>query len=147
MTDPSEPAEPDQPTGRVRITSPRRGARPYVRRTPREEIDLSTAVGDVYIRSLMRAQLRNALRTVVALLATVGVLPLAFVFIDGFAEARVAGFPVPWVVLGVGVYPVLLLFGWLYVRRAERTERTFARLVDPTEQRPDARPTTPQGDR
>ena len=123
--------EPSDAGPRVRITSPRTGARPHVRRTTREEIDQSTAVGEVYIRSLMRAQLRSALRTVLILMATVGALPAAFAFIDGFAEISVAGVPLPWLILGAGVYPCLLLLGWLYVRRAERTERAFARLVEP----------------
>jgi putative solute:sodium symporter small subunit len=116
---------------RVRITSPRTGARPHVRRTTREEIDQSTAVGEVYIRSLVRAQLRSALWIVLVLTATVGALPAAFAFVDGFAEIKVAGVPLPWLVLGVGVYPGLLLLGWVYVRRAERIERAFARLVQP----------------
>lgn len=135
MTEPSDPrpAEPLPSEHRVRITSPRTGARPHIRRTTREEIDQSTAVGEVYIRSLMRAQLRSALRTLLVLMLTVGALPAAFAFIDGFAEIRVGGVPLPWLVLGAGVYPWLLLLGWLYVRRAERTERAFARLVQPTE--------------
>jgi putative solute:sodium symporter small subunit len=128
MTGPSDPLPSEH---RVRITSPRTGARPHVRRTTREEIDQSTAVGEVYIRSLMRAQLRSALRILLVLMITVGALPAAFAFIDGFAEIRLAGVPLPWLILGVGVYPGLLLLGWIYVRRAERTERAFARLVEP----------------
>ena len=120
---------------RVRITSPRTGARPHVRRTTREEIEQSTSVGEVYIRSLMRAQLRLALRIVFVLMATVGALPAAFAFIDGFAEIRVGGVPLAWLILGAGVYPALVLLGWLYVRRAERAERAFARLVQPQEER------------
>lgn len=128
MTEPSDPPPFEQ---RVRITSPRTGARPHVQRTTREEIDQSTAVGEVYIRSLMRAQLRSALRIVLILMATVGVLPAAFAFVDGFAEVRVTGIPLPWLILGAGVYPGLFLLGWVYVRRAERTELAFARLVQP----------------
>ena len=116
---------------RVRITSPRTGARPHVRRTTREEIDQSTSVGEVYIRSLMRAQLRSALHTLLILMVTIGALPAAFAFLDGFAEIAVLGVPLPWLILGAGVYPVLVLLGWRYVRRAERTERAFARLVQP----------------
>jgi putative solute:sodium symporter small subunit len=127
----TEPSDPQPFEHRVRITSPRTGARPHVRRTTREEIDQSTAVGEVYIRSLMRAQLRSALRIVFILMATVGALPAAFAFLDGFAEIRVAGVPLPWLILGVGVYPALVLLGWIYVRRAERTEHAFARLVQP----------------
>ncbi len=127
----TEPSDPPPVEHRVRITSPRTGARPHVRRTAREEIDQSTAVGEVYIRSLMRAQLRSALGILLVLMATVGALPAAFAFIDGLAEFRVVGVPVAWLVLGVGVYPGLLLLGWLYVRRAERTERAFVRLIQP----------------
>lgn len=116
---------------RVRITSPRTGARPHIRRTAREEIDQSTAVGEVYIRSLMRAQLRTALGVLAALLATVAAIPVAFMLFDGLAEFRVAGIPLAWIVLGAGIYPVLVFLGWVYVRRAERTEKTFARLVEP----------------
>jgi len=133
MTEPSDPLPSEH---RVRITSPRTGARPHVRLTTREEIDQSTAVGEVYIRSLMRAQLRSALRTLLVLMATVGALPAAFAFVDGFAELRVGSIPLPWLILGAGVYPWLLLLGWLYVRRAERTERAFARLVQPNRAEP-----------
>jgi len=41
----------------------------------------------------------------------------------------VLGLPVPWLLLGVVVYPALLGLGWVYVRRAERNERDFAELV------------------
>jgi hypothetical protein len=132
MTEPSS----SQPLEhRVRITSPRTAARPHVRRTTREEIDQSTAVGEVYIRSLMRAQLRSALSTLLVLMVTVGALPAAFACVDGFAELRVMGIPLPWLILGTGVYPWLLVLGRLYVRRAERTEQAFARLVQPGDDR------------
>jgi putative solute:sodium symporter small subunit len=109
----------------------------------REEIDLSTGVGEVYIRSLMRAQLRTALLVLAVLVGTLGVLPVAFAFVDGLADLRLGGIPLPWLVLGVGAYPVLFALGWVYVRRAERAERAFARLVDPplnAESGPDPNP-------
>jgi hypothetical protein len=43
---------------------------------------------------------------------------------------RVAGVPLPWLLLGLVVYPLLVLLGWVYVRRAERNEQTFSDLVD-----------------
>lgn len=129
---PSEPGPTDPgPTGqRVRITSPHTGAQPHVRRTAREEIDLSTGVGEVYIRSLMRTQLRSALLILLVLIGTLGALPLAFAFVDGLDEIHLGGIPLPWIVLGVGAYPLLFALGWVYVRRAERAEQAFARLVD-----------------
>jgi len=43
---------------------------------------------------------------------------------------RVAGIPLPWLALGVAVYPVLVAGGWLYTRLAERNERDFLDVVD-----------------
>jgi hypothetical protein len=41
--------------------------------------------------------------------------------------------PLPWLLLGFVVYPVLVLLGWRYVRRAERNERNFADLLSEVE--------------
>ena len=41
--------------------------------------------------------------------------------------------PLAWLLLGVVVYPWLVLLGWAYVRRAERNERDFAELVSEAE--------------
>ena len=43
------------------------------------------------------------------------------------------GIPLPWLLLGVGVYPVLVLLGWRYIRSAERNERDFADLLSEVE--------------
>jgi sorbitol-specific phosphotransferase system component IIBC len=124
------------PPQRVRVTAPRHG-RPR-RSTVIAEIDAQTVVGDIYIRSLMRSQLRLALAVVALLLLTVGALPLVFHTWPGVAEHRLAGVPLVWVALGAGCYPLLLALAALYVRRAERNERAFAELVS---QEP------PEGDR
>jgi hypothetical protein len=42
----------------------------------------------------------------------------------------VLGLPLPWLVLGLAVYPVVVLVGCYYVWRVERTEREFADLVE-----------------
>ena len=39
------------------------------------------------------------------------------------------GMPLSWLVLGMLVYPLLVLLGWIYIRRAERNERDFAELL------------------
>jgi hypothetical protein len=36
----------------------------------------------------------------------------------------------PWLLLGVLVYPAMLGLGWFYVRQAERNEHDFTDLVD-----------------
>jgi hypothetical protein len=56
-------------------------------------------------------------------------VPLLFHLVPAVADVRVAGVPVPWLVLGALVYPLLIGLGLFYVRRAERHEREFADLV------------------
>ena len=89
----------------------------------------------MYIRSLVRTQLRSALAVVTLLAVGIGSLPLAFTLLPGLARTQVGPVPLPWIVLGVLVYPALLLVGWVYVRRAERAEADFAALVEAAEHR------------
>lgn len=125
----SEGSDPP-PTERVRITNPLTAASPHVRRSVAQEIDESTAVGEVYMRSLIRSQLRLALLVLFTLMLSVGIMPIVFILFDSVTTYRVAGIPLPWWILGLVVYPFLLVLGWLYVRQAERAERDFAELVE-----------------
>jgi hypothetical protein len=83
----------------------------------------------MYMGSLLREQLRLALGVLGTLAVTVGLLPLVFHLAPGLDDVRVVGLPLAWLVLGVLVYPFLVLLGWVYVRRAERNERHFADLM------------------
>ena len=120
--------DPARPT-RVRVTGPPRRRAGGVRPAGTREIDAGTELGAVYMRSLLREQRRLAVRVLVVLVLTVGVLPLLFHLVPALGDVRVLGVPVPWLLLGVLVYPWLLLLGWRYVRRAEANERDFAELV------------------
>ncbi|HSE09141.1 MAG TPA: hypothetical protein VLB29_10790 [Nocardioidaceae bacterium] len=118
------------PPRRVRVTSPRTTAgRPRRVHVP-SEIDSQTRLGELYIRTLMRAQLRLAVIVVVTLAIGVGGLPLSYLLFPGLDQVRVLGMPLAWVVLGFAAYPFLVLLGWLYVRAAERNERDFAEMVE-----------------
>jgi hypothetical protein len=57
-------------------------------------------------------------------------MPLVVALVPSLATKHVAGLPLTLVVLGVAVYPVLVLIALAYVRLAERTERHFLDLVD-----------------
>lgn len=122
--------EPPVYTGRVRVTSPMASARRHAPRSVRQEIDESTGVGEVYMRSLIRSQLRAAMTVVVTLLLSIGALPIIFLTVDASTSTRIWGVPLPWILLGVVVYPFLCVIGWLYVRQAERAERDFSDLVE-----------------
>ena len=113
------------------MTSPRATAGRPGRRSVRSEIDAQTPLGEVYMRSLMRTQLRLALGVVLLLGLTVGMLPVLFLEVPSAKTMSVLGVPLPWLLLGFGAYPWLVLLGWLYVRLAERNEQAFSDLVDP----------------
>ena len=117
-----------EPPRRVRVTGPDRAARPRPR-SRTGDIDDETPLGDLYLGSLLREQLLLAARVLGLLVLTVGTLPLVFFVAPGLDDVRLVGLPVVWLVLGVLVYPWLVLLGWAYVRRAERNEDDFAELV------------------
>lgn len=127
----STPEEPPVYPGRVRVTNPLTSAPAHVRRSVRQEIDESTAIGEIYMRSLIRSQLRAALTVTLTLVLSIGALPLVFLSFDTVTEFQVLGVPAPWLILGVAVYPGLFLLGWVYIRQAERAERDFTALVEP----------------
>ena len=114
---------------RVRVTSPRRvGSRQA--RTGASEIDAQTQLGELYMSSLLRSQGRLALTVLVALGVLVGGLPLLFTWAPALAKVELLGMPLPWVLLGFAVYPVMFGLGWVYVRASERTEREFTDVVE-----------------
>lgn len=116
---------------RVVVTSPRTRAAPAQPQRGPRELDEATTVGEVYLRSLVRAQLRLALGVCTVVAAIAGGLPLLFALLPEAGRAEVAGLGLPWLLLGVLAYPALIAGGWVYVRMAERTERTFAELIAP----------------
>jgi hypothetical protein len=119
-----------EPPRRVRVTSPRTGATRQQRVTGASEIDAQTDIGELYMTSLLRSQLRLAVLVLLALVVLVAALPVLFLLAPGLLDTQVLGMPVPWVLLAFAVYPVLLGLGWVYVRAAERNERDFTDVVE-----------------
>jgi len=109
------------------VLARRRGAR--IVRT-RVEVQEHTEVGDAMVRGLVRAQLLLSIRLAVVTLAVLFSIPLLGLLVPAFSDAVVFGVRLPWVVLGVAVYPLLLGVGWIHVRRSERIEQQFLDLVD-----------------
>jgi hypothetical protein len=122
---------PDGAPRRVTVTSPRTSA---VRRPPGQPalqaLDEQDRVGQLLVRSLVRAQLLLAVKTLATLSVLLGGLPLLFALAPATAQAQVFGVRLPWLVLGVLVHPALVLAGALHIRRAERFERDFTDLVE-----------------
>ena len=84
------------------------------------------------MRSLVKTQLRLALRLCLTLAAVVMGLPALFALFPGLRAQRLLGLPLVWVLLAGLIYPWFVACGWWYVRQAERNERDFAELVDRT---------------
>jgi hypothetical protein len=93
------------------------------------EIDAQTELGEVYMRSLIRSQLRLALGALAILVLTLGLLPAVFAAVPAVQHAWLGDVPLAWVLLCVAAYPGLVLLAVFFVRRAERNERDFLDLV------------------
>ncbi|WP_405997309.1 hypothetical protein [Streptomyces sp. NBC_00829] len=121
----------DQQPRREVVTGVPRGTRRAPGHAPaRSEISEQTTLGATYVRSLMRSQLRAALCALGTLAALVGSLPLLFALPATLGGRLSSPEPLVWAALGGGVYPVLWLTARWYVRRAERNEQDFTRLVE-----------------
>lgn len=126
MTDPPETRH----TQRVRVTSSRRGATAARRRSSARDLAEQTEVGELYLEGLLRAQLRLALVVLGVVAATLLGLPLLFVVLPATRSVDVAGVPVPWIVLGVLLYPAMVGLAAWFDRHAGRLERRFAEAMD-----------------
>jgi hypothetical protein len=115
---------------RVRVTSPRADATRTRATSVASEIDAQTRLGEVYITSLVRSQLRLAVGILLVLGLTLGVLPLLFHLVPAIGRADVLGIPLPWLLLTVVASTEIIALGWIYVRRAERNEENFSDLLE-----------------
>lgn len=115
-----------EPPRRVTVTHPRtRAARPGRRDAAVRDVYEQTPLGEVYVRALMRNQLRLGLLVCAAVCLPLAALPLLLGHIPVPHRARPWGTALPWLVLGLPVYALLVAAGACYVRRAERNERDF----------------------
>jgi hypothetical protein len=128
VTGPDE-ARPGPAAGRVVVRASR--VRPGATRhaSSLHEVREQTEIGDLLLRSLIRAQLLAAVRVLIVVVALFAGIPAVFGLAPGVARYRLAGVPVAWIVLGGAMYPVLWLAGRIFVRAAERHEREFIDVV------------------
>ena len=116
---------------RVRVTSSRRSAVAGRSRPLATDLDEQTELGDVYLAGLMRAQLRLSLSVLGVLVLAVAGFSVLLIAVPAARTTVLFGLPLPWLVLGVAVYPATWLTARTYVRQAERIEAEFADVVSP----------------
>lgn len=117
---------PQRPVRQRVVLAERRGAR---RVHTRMEVAEQTDIGEALIGGLIRAQLGLALRLSLVTVVVLCSLPLLF-GVESIANAVVLGIRLPWLLLGIVVYPALYGVGWLYRRLAERNEQDFTHLAE-----------------
>lgn len=133
-------AQPVPPARRVAVTAPRRNrSGGWSARAAAADLHAQPRLGQIYVRALVRDQLRLSLGVLAALAAVLGGLPAAFALLPGLRTAEVAGIRLPWLLLGAVAYPVMVGAAWFHVRHAERVEGDFTDLLDaPDGDDPDA---------
>jgi len=127
---PETPGQTPGPQKRVRVTSPRVGAPRRVPVRPvTTDIDEQTRLGELYMATLIRAQWRLSISVLASAAMMLGGLPLLFLFLPATQSLNIGPIPLPWLILGVLIYPAVWLAGRYYVRQSEHIEREFTELV------------------
>jgi len=98
-------------------------------RTAGREIDEQTEVGEVYVRALLRSQLRPALAVLTTVLLGLAGLPVLFLLLPDLAAQRIGPVTLAWLLLGVVIFPLLYAAAWWHVRTVERAERDFTEIL------------------
>jgi hypothetical protein len=119
----TEPAEPGSTRVRVVLAERKGVARPV--RTIKE-VQEGTPVGELLRRDLIRSQLRVTLRFAALTALVLGALPAVFALLPEVGRLHVLGVRLPWLLLGLLMYPFLVGVAWRYIRVADRVEQNFA---------------------
>ena len=101
------------------------------------DVQSDTEYGRLLVRSLTRAQLGLSLMCLALAGAVIASFPVIMALLPSARKVTVAGLPITLVVLGAGIFPVLMVVGWFYNRQASQLEARFIDLVDPAGRRLD----------
>ena len=101
------------------------------------DVQSDTVYGRLLVRALTRAQLGLSLMCLAFAVAVIASLPVVMALLPAARKVTVAGFPLTLVILGAGIFPVLMAVGWFYNRQASQLEARFIDLVDPVGRRSD----------
>lgn len=124
MTEEMKPEPPLLP--RMRITA-------ATRRNPDSAapVDRDPRIPDasaVYLRTLVRAQLKLAIVIGVSFAASLAAASFAIATIPVLQVATIVGVPWSWALQAYGIYPLVAVFAFVYVRAAGRNEQRYRSL-------------------
>ncbi|OAM89046.1 hypothetical protein AW736_15235 [Termitidicoccus mucosus] len=92
-----------------------------------------------FLRALMRRQLKLSIACAFAFLIGLVGVPLANFVAPAFMAARVAGFTLTWLLLGVLFFPFVWIIAYAFIRRSaalETAEVAAARAPQSTQPKP-----------
>lgn len=110
------------------VLAKRRSSRRVVRTLA--ELEDQTGVGEMLVRQLVGMQLGLALRLMLLTVVVLGGIPLAFLLVPSLSTVSVLGVRLPWLVLGLAIYPFFVAVAWSYNRSVDRNEQDFAEMVE-----------------
>jgi hypothetical protein len=110
------------------VLAKRRSSRPVVRTLT--EVEDLTDIGQMLLKQLVWAQLRLAMWLLLLIVVVLVSIPLAFFLAPTLGTTTIVGLRLPWLLLGLAVYPFFVAVAWFYNRSADRTERDFAKWVE-----------------
>lgn len=71
-----------------------------------------------FLRRLMRRQLRLSIACALTFTVVLLGMPLANYFFPEIMEARVFGFTLSWLILGILFFPFVWIIAWVFIRRS-----------------------------
>lgn len=71
-----------------------------------------------FLRSLMRRQLRLSIACAATFLVALVGMPLLNYYASSLMAARVAGFTLTWLILGVLFFPFVWVISWAFIKRS-----------------------------
>lgn len=116
------------PPQRVRVTAPRPGE-PIAAPAEHPSIERSDTA-TVYVRSLIRSQLRLAVICATGFVVSLGMLWLVLAAAPALDRVLLLGAPVSWLLLAFGAYPAIVAFALIFIVASGRNEAGFRSLVD-----------------
>jgi hypothetical protein len=118
------------PPPRRRITGPPRRAQVAGTRRPADAAGASRDIGAIYLRSLIRAQLRLAVVCCVGFVLSLAGAAMIIATVPALHESYVFGVPWSWALQAYGMYPLILAFAVIYARGAGRNEQRYRSLEE-----------------
>ncbi|MBV9012016.1 MAG: hypothetical protein JO272_08190 [Pseudonocardiales bacterium] len=109
------------------VLAKRRSSRPVVRTIT--ELEDQTDVGKELASHLVWLQLMLSLRKMLLTVVVLVSIPLVFLWVPSLGSTTILGLRVPWLLLGLAVYPFFIAVAWSYNRSADRNEQDFADWV------------------